>query len=186
MNKNYDYIFYTYLYKKINLEKYEKELNDLGIQIYDVAGSENRISKYFGFLNSGNYDNFDQNELTEFQQIFDDSLENILNNKNEVAVDFVKKTYKKYFFSNSSNEYKYYGPHNYDYLCPPDAIVISLNFIEFGDENSSITDEEKFKKELEMTRIMNDIQNNAISNFGIKVSVVKYNELLLNDQSVIL
>lgn len=52
--------------------------------------------------------------------------------------DFLSKTYKKYFFSNSTgNDYLYYGSLTDEYMVPDDAIAIGLNYRKFVEEKKT-------------------------------------------------
>jgi len=178
MEYNYNYIFFKYLYKKLDLEKLDKELENSGIKMIDQDNCNKRISKYFSLQNHGDTILFSDERKTIFKKLFDDDLDNVLENKKEEAINFVASTYQDYFHLNDKIEFKYYGPINDKFLAPSNCIVIGLNYIKYQLEEDNY--EEKFERQEEVIfKMLNYIQNTLSKEKGINLASIAYDEVAL-------
>lgn len=183
MNENYEYVFFKYLYKKLELNKLDEYLVSEKIKMIDYDNSNNRISKYFALENQGNTDLFSDIDKKEFNQIFNDELNNIIENKYDEAVSFIERTYQDYFHLNDNLEYKYFGPINDSFLVPSNCIVIGLNYKKFDiDENNY--DKEFERQQKVIVRILNYIQNELSKEKNIRLASLEYNEVTLSQPFV--
>ena len=183
MTEKYEYVFFKYLYRKLELNKLDEYLVSENIKMIDCDNADNRISKYFALENRGNIDLFSDDDKKVFNQIFSDELNNILDNKYDEAVSFIERTYQDYFHLNDTLEYKYYGPINDQFLAPSNCIVIGLNYRKFDiDENNY---DKEFERQQEViVRTLNYIQNKLSKEKNIKLASLEYNEVTLSQPFV--
>lgn len=182
-NYKYDYVCFAYFRDKLNLKKYEDILRKGGIIPYQKEKVNERISPYFSFLNTGNTNSFSKDEKKKFDELFSNDLDTLLNNGE--VINFIEQTYKKYYFSDIKSKYTFFIPGNYEFLAPSDAITLGINYQQF--ENSEEYDEEKmFEKEGIIVDVINEIQEKISEETNIKVAVLKYSELAINQPAAIL
>ena len=97
-NYKYEYIFFKDLYSRLNLKKLDSVLTNEGIKPVDEENMDQRISKYFAFLNEGTSRNFSEEELEKFHEYFSRELYELEQEPlySEVR-DYVLRTYEKFF-----------------------------------------------------------------------------------------
>ena len=177
-NYNYEYVFFKYIYEKLELKKLEEKLLNKGIKIYDSGHANERISKYFSLLNKGNSKYFDAKTNETFLEYFNKELSEILNSDNyDEIIKFVESTYKTYFFSNIKDNYVYYGPANFEYMAPSDSIAIGLNYVKYDNEGS---EEDSLDSEVFVVDMLNYIQTDLSKEKNMKLAAISYNEVTLN------
>lgn len=181
MNKNYryDFICFAYFREKLNLQKYEALLEKGGIVPYNKENVDNRISKYFSFLNEGNTKAFNDEERKQFDKLFSNDLTSLLDNPE--VIDFIETTYQKYYFSNIKEKYKFYIPSNYEFMAPSDAITLGINYQKYDTTNENFDEEKIFERDAIINDIINEIQEKVSEEKGIKVAVLRFDELALNN-----
>lgn len=180
MNYKYEYIFFKNLYQNLNLKEFDIKLEENGIKPYDKANMNSRISKYFALMNEGDFNGFSPEEKEKYNLYFSKELDELLNEPlySEVS-GFINRTYETYFFKNRSDRYMYYGPASYEYMAPTDAIVLGINYVKYDNEK------ENYDKELEnqedvIIQIANYIQDELSEKYNLKLAVIPYNEIALN------
>lgn len=180
MNFKYEYVFFKYLYEKLNLKELEEQLTNNGIKAYDEDNISKRIAKYFSLVSTGTNVNFSNEDLDRFNTYFSKSINELTKEPlySEV-VSFILKTYQNYFYSNAKERYKYYGPSSFEYMAPTDSIVLGINYIKF-DLPEEQYDQELLRQEKVIVDILNYIQTNLSKKSGIKLSAISYNEVVLN------
>ncbi len=183
MNDNYEYVFFKYLYKKLELNKLDEYLISEKIKMIDQDNVENRISKYFALENKGNIDLFTDEDKKIFNQVFNDKLNNILEDKYDEAISFIERTYQDYFHLNDNLEYKYFGPINDSFLAPSNCIVIGLNYIKFDIDDNNY-EEEIERQEQVIFFVLNYIQNKLSKEKNINLASLAYNEVSLSQPFV--
>ena len=175
MEEKYKIMTLKYLYQLLDLKIYEKQLEDSNIE---SMLEENEHFKYFTLLSDGNMSQFDEEEkniLTKFDKY---DINEILSNDfltNEF-IDFIKKTYKKFYFQDVKKIYKYYNGTNEEYMAPDDAFVLGLNYIISINDNY---EENKNNINKLIVGIINEIQFKKAKEKELKVAVFKYNGLQL-------
>ena len=72
-NEKYEYIFFLYIFNKLNLKNYENYCYQNGIKIYDGENTipELRFSKYFSLQNTGKTEYFSEDEKIKFNKYFE-------------------------------------------------------------------------------------------------------------------
>ena len=108
------------------------------------------------------------------------SVRDVLSNNELLTkmLDFVKKTYNKYYFSNLKGEYIYYNGTDEEHMVPDDAFAIGINYkVNYNEK------EDYDKKREQVDAIIIDIINNIQSNdSNIKIAVIENNGMkLYND-----
>lgn len=183
-NNNYEYVFFEYIYKKLNLQSLDVQLNSGGIRpnIVNEESFQKRISPYFILINTGDTENFTPEEQKEFIRLF--SNINDISNR-DALYQFIERTYKKYFFSKIKEEYTFLIPGNYEYAFPSDAIVLGITYNKF-DINCP---DEKYEEELVredrvICNIINYIQEKLAEEFQIKLCVKRIDEYSLKNYDV--
>ena len=184
-NYKYEYIFFKDLYSRLNLKKLDSVLTNEGIKPVDEENMDQRISKYFAFLNEGTSRNFSEEELEKFHEYFSRELYELEQEPlySEVR-DYVLRTYEKFFFSEIKDNYIYYGPVSFEFMAPSDAITLGINYIKFDIKANS---DREYERELErqdgvIVDMMNHIQTNLAKETGIKLAAVAYNEVTGKDE----
>lgn len=175
MDDKYKIVTLKYLYSLLDLKKYEKVLQDNNLE--SIIDSED--FKYFTLLNDGDISLFNEDEENEFLSYDIYSIDEILSN-NELLnkmIDFVKRTYTKYYFSDSKGEYIYYGGLDDENMVPDDAFALGINYKAKYDEENY--DERKEEVDGLISGIINDIQFTEAKEKNIKVAVVENNGLRL-------
>lgn len=177
MNEKYEYLFYMYIYRKLNLEDVENKLEKENIKKCD----NKNISKYFTLLNSGDIDAFTDDELRMFNYYFNLKIDEILSDsdKYKEVINFIESTYQKYFFSNLEEKYIYYGTSTFEYMAPSDAITLGFYYKQF---DFGIEDIDSYCLEIDekICDIINYIQNDLAKKHNLKIAVIKYNEVALS------
>jgi len=184
MDDKYKIVSLKYLYSLLDLKKYEKilEINNLE----SIIDSDE--FKYFTLLNDGDISLFNEDEEKEFLSFDVYDIEEILSNKDILnkLLDFVKRTYSKYYFSNTKGEYVYYNGDNEENMAPDDAFALGINY-RMNYENIDNYDEKKQEVDSIITEIINTIQFKEAKEKNIKVAVIENNGLKLdNDLEMIL
>lgn len=187
MNEKYEYLFLTYMYNLLGLKNYEKKLEDSGIKQMEYTENGD-LFKYFSLLNKGDSSFLSDDEKNELELLSMNELSSYFDNAELKAKceDFLKRTYKKYFFSNlPSDGYIYYGPISYDFMAPRDAIALGINYVKFVDAVEGEEYENTLSKQEHVVYgVINEIQEDIAPSFGLKVAVIEQNELALSRHSV--
>lgn len=180
MEYKYEYIFFKYIYEKLDLMKLDEKLAFENIKMYDVDNVDKRISKYFALMNKGTAINFSENDQKKYNYYFSKELDELLQEPlySEVK-EFVLNTYENYFFSAVKSEYMYYGPSSFEYMAPTDSIVLGINYVKF-DIDSLDYDKELERQDGIIVDMLNYIQTDLASSNKIKLSAIAYNEISLN------
>lgn len=180
MNFKYEYVFFKYLYEKLNLKKLEEQLTNNGIKPYDENNISKRISKYFSLVSTGTSDNFSKENIERFNYYFSKDISELLTEPLYSAViDFILKTYQNYFYSDATERYKYYGPTSFEYMAPTDSIVLGLNYIKY-DLPEEQYNQELARQDRAIVDVLNYIQTDLSKVSSIKLSAIAYNEVVLN------
>ena len=183
MDDKYKIMTLKYLYSILDLREYEKKLEDKKIE---GIIEENDDFKYFTFLSDGDLSLFTEEEKKQFYDLDKYTLEEMLTNEKikEETLDFIEKTYTKYYLANSNGEYLYYGNINDENLAPDDALVLGINYKVDCDDNE---DYDKKSQEIDeiITDIINDIQFNKAKEKNLKIAVFKNNGIKSNDDILI-
>ena len=191
MDEKYEYMFLMYVYKVLGLNNYEKMLEVAGIEQINFRENDD-LFKYFSLLNNGDTELFTEEELKELNFLDCYQLKEIFSNDElrGKCEEFLNRTYKKYFFSNTvDSDYIYYGPATFEYIAPSDAIVLGLNYRKFVDEKEGEDyDTTLLNQDRIISSIINNIQENSEEMSNMKIAVIEQNEsvLSLNNNSVIL
>lgn len=176
MNKvdNYKYLLFKILYGELNLVKYEVFMKN-NVEPLEIT-SENgydALSNYFFLLNDINEEAFSEQERNFFEYYFSKNIKDLTDDELQKIKVFIKNTFPKVIFPNTSEKYIYYGPINDNFLCPADSIVLGIYY--------DCTNENDFDISNKLADIANDIQYN--SNINYKVSVLIKNQLVLDNES---
>lgn len=185
MEYKYEYMFFKYLYKILDLKNLDDKLSKEKIKMIDENNSNKRISKYFALINKGNSSEFSEIEKKEYEKLFSNDLEELCKEINEEVINnFIKKTYEKYFHLNIDFKYIYYGPTSFEYMAPSDSIVIGLNYEKYNIEDDDNFEEELSRQEEIVVKVLNYIQNDLAKENKIKLSAIAYNEIALSQPFV--
>jgi len=188
MNEKYEKMFLVYIYELLELKKYEKNLKAQGIEKIEFTENVD-LFEYFSLLNTGEFNLFNEEEKKEFAFLSCYELKDLISN-NEIKqnfIEYMKKTYKKYFFFDvTGEEYVYYGNFSDEYMAPDDAIALGLNYKKFvGEKANEDYDITLDKQDDIICDTINDIQYNKGPQKNIKVAVIKRNEKILSNHSII-
>lgn len=180
MEDKYEYMFFKYIYEKLNLKDLDDRLSNEKVRLYDPKNVDERISPYFGLLNRGSFESFTKEEMDKSNELFSHEYEELLTEplKSELS-SFFEKTYKKYYFDNVKDKYVYYGPAEIKFLAPSDAIALSINYTRFDNED------EMFRREEVITEIANYIQEDLADKSNMKLAAVIYDEFSLNRDKIV-
>lgn len=181
MDDKYKLMTLKYLYSLLDLKKYEKILEDNNLE--SIVDSND--FKYFTLLSDGDTSLFLEDELKELYSFNNYEIEELLSNEelSNKFLDFVEKTYKKYFFSVSNGDYLYYNGVGESNMAPDDAIVLGINYRIKDEELSS--DEKIMNTNKLIPSIINEIQFTEAQNKGLKVAVIENNGLKIHDALVL-
>ncbi len=186
MEEKYDYLFVKYLYDKLSLDESEKKVEEKGIIPYYADLEEN---KFFCILNKGNLERLSEDEKKKLEFFGLINYTDIMQNANlkEDLYSFLENTYKKFYFDDTEEiTYNYYGPIDFEYMAPSDAIVLGFDYRKAVPEEEGILYDELLEKNDEtICDELNHIQNSAEA-LGLKVAVIRRDEFLINSPSVIL
>ena len=179
MEDKYRIMTLKYLYQLLDLKKYEKILEDNNLE---SIIEDNDHFKYFTLLSEGDMSLFTEDEQNEMNELDNYDLEELLSN-NELSnkfLEFIKRTYNKFYFSNIKGAYIYYGVLDDEHMAPDDAFALGINY------RISYDEEEYDKKVIEVddiiTDIINEIQFTDAEKNNLKVAVIENNGLrTLND-----
>ena len=179
MEDKYEYMFFKYIYEKLNLKELDEKLSNEKVRLYDSKNVDKRISPYFGLLNRGTFDAFTEEEMNKVNELFSHEYEELLVEPLYTELkSFFEKTYKKYFFDNNRSDYIYYGPTEMQYLAPSDAIALSINYTKFDNED------EMFRKNEVLANMGNYIQEELSEKSNMKLAVIIYDEFSLNSDKI--
>lgn len=186
MEEKYDYLFVKYLYDKLNLNESEKKFDEKGVLPYYSDLTEN---KFFCILNDGNLEKLSEDEKKKLELFGLMNYSDIMKNeslKNELY-SFLETTYKKFYFDESEEiTYNYYGPTDFEYMAPSDAIVLGFDYRKTVPEKDGIPYDTLLEEnDKTVCDELNHIQDSA-EGLGLKVAVIRRDEFLINSPSVIL
>ena len=177
MEYNYEYMFFKYIYKKLNLQELDNSLQGKGIKPIDIKNIESRISKYFALLNRGDITNFTSEEKMEFNRLFSKEINN-LSIDDSSLISFIEQTYVKYFHLDGEVKYIYYGPDSMEFMAPSNAIALGINYLKYD------LDDDNYDKELErqegiVVDMLNYIQRELSKKYNMNLAAIAYNEVTL-------
>jgi len=178
MEEKYKYMFFKYIYNKLQLKKFEDELINAGINPIDceINGLYKDVSKYFSLVNNVDITRLDPTLKNKYNNYFSLPIENLLQNDIEGEIfRFLEQTYKTVLFPNIKEERCFYGPLNFKYSAPRDSIVLGFNYCEF-DIGSENYDEKYSQRETLVCTVLNYLQLLLSQQIGMNISVIKYNE----------
>ena len=173
---NYKYLFFKKLYNSLGLKEIEQTFIKEKINSLEVVLNEkcDIISNYFFLLNDVDIDNLSKEQLDKFHLYFSKEINDLEENDLKEIYKFIDDTYKLLLFPNIDSKYVYYGPINDNYSCPRDAIAIGLYYDAFGDYDD-------FEVENKLADIINYIQFDLAKKENIKVAVIPYNQITLQN-----
>lgn len=178
MEEKYKYVFFKYIYDKLNLEYYEKDLQkyDINPIEQDIEGLYKDISRYFSLLNNVNDKNLTEEQRKKYNYYFSLPIEKILDKslENEINV-FLEETYEKMLFPDIKEDHYYYGPLNNKYLVPKDSVALGFNYCEFDIEDENFSEKHLYKERV-ICRLLNNIKLILAKQIGMKISTIRYNE----------
>ena len=179
MEDKYEYMFFKYIYEKLNLKELDEKLSSEKVRLYDPKNVDKRVSLYFGLLNRGSFDALTEEEKNKAQELFSHEYEELLTEPlySELKA-FFDRTYKKYFFDSIESDYTYYGPAEINYLAPSDAIAFSINYTMFDNED------EIFRRNKVLADTANYIQKELAKKSNMKLAAIIYNEYALNREKI--
>ena len=187
MEEKYRLLFFKYLYELLNLDKYEKELEDNKIDyiknkelMCDEEIICSIVSKYFYLLNE-----VDLIGLTEEEKNTLNSID--ANNLDDTAKSFLEHSYNKVLLNSSSSEDIYYGPFmNQNFKAKNDEIALGIKFDEFGFVNGVLKKIEEIDRNDSIISDLIDRIEKSSNNH--KLRIIKYNEIYkkLNEDNAII
>ena len=177
MKEKYKYMFMKYLYNKLGLKQLEDNLINSGIKMQELDSKE--ISRFFKILNNVDEGILTGELLEKYNYYFSLEFNTLCIPEIEKEVfKFINETYKLLLFTKTDAKYLYYGPLNYKYMAPSDAIVLGFYYKEF---DIDVGDEEfrkiHFKNEVLVANNLNYVQNVLGPENNMKIAVIKYNEI---------
>lgn len=166
------------LYEKLELKKYEEKLVFSNIEPKTIVNEDNLpvVSKYFFLLNEINFKKLSQEDYTYLNNVIL-RLENLQKDELDVLYKFLNSKLYDLLLLETDLKYLYWGGTSFEYMAPADAIVFGLHYkvdIQEDEKNISL-------KQSIVTDIANNIQEEAIENKKIKVSVILYDNLKLTN-----
>lgn len=190
----YSELFNKYIIDKLDLDEYDKKLENSNLEFTPVTEQNMDIYQYLShdmlkYLYIRN--NYYVERLTKTEKEF--LLEKIFNsdekNDNETR-DFIENTYEKVIYEDVSRDNQVFninfGPESETFLAPNNALVIGIRYDEFN--TNGMTDKEwdcNYNKQLEeLFGMMNNIELVANSKLNIPVRVIQYNEFSIKKKSV--
>ena len=178
MEYNYEYMFFKYIYKKLNLQELDKSLQEKGIKPVDEKNIESRISRYFSLLNQGDTSSFTPEEKTEFDKYFSQDV-NSLSIDDSALANFLEQTYSKFFHLNEEVKYVYYGPDSMEFMAPSNAIALGINYVKY-DLNEDNYEQELDNQEGIIVDMLNYIQMELAKKYNMNLAAMAYNEVTLS------
>lgn len=180
MEEKYEYMFFKYIYEKLNLKELDEKLSNEKVRLYDAKNVDSRISPYFGLLNRGSFETFTEEENKKATELLSHEYEELLTEPLYTKLKtFFDETYEKYFFNNNRSDYIYYGPVEIQFLAPSDAIALSINYTKFD------TESEIFRKNEVLANVGNYIQEDLAEKVNMKLAVIIYDEFSLNSEKIV-
>ena len=189
--KNYKLLLDKYLVKKLNLDKYDKMIDESGLKFIPIKNEDMDYYQYISCMNlkyiylrnnlyveklsKENIDkiiNLNDNDLNnpngDINKIIEDTFLDIINVNNELNVVAMSR----------------YGPDNDNYWFPSNELVIGIRFDDFADNGLGECKEwedNNNKQILFVNTLINEISTNATNIFGNKVNVVWYNDYTIKE-----
>ncbi len=176
MNEKYQIMTLLLLYNELNLGGYEAILDQNGFE--GIIPSE--LFKYFSLVSTGDVEMFSEEEKAELMFFEKYSIEEILASEEltQKFFDFIKRTHIQYYFSTAIGEYNYYIKQDMEHMVPDDALALCINYripIKDGEDY----DEKSNRMNKVLSSVINNIQFVEAEKAGIRVAVLKQNELEL-------
>ena len=181
----YRTLFSKYIMSKLNIKKYDAELDNSEVKFYNCDNNKMDIYqfftsdelKYFYIRNNCYVERLDDSEK--------DLLRARISNNNyeldDEAITFINNTYKKIVFEfvdDSDNNYIFYGPENRRFLVKDGTIVIGINYDEFYEDG--LSDDEWYNNHLKQLQNLTKLLNEMITSYktlpDLHVVVLKYDE----------
>lgn len=178
MKERYKYEFMKYLYNKLDLKNIENKIIEQEIVNIDedVVGLYKDISKYFSLVNNVDESMLPEQMKQQYNYYFSMNGDELENRKLKKELNnFLESTYKYLLYPNINEKFCFYGPLNYKYVAPRDAIVLGFNYCEFNLEDENF-DQIHLKKDEFICNILNYIQDELSNKTGLNIAVLKYNE----------
>ena len=178
MEDKYRIMTLKYLYSKLDLKKYEKILEDNNIE---SIMEDNDYFKYFTLLSDGDMSLFDKEEQKEMEFFDQYEIDELLSNEEleNNFIELIKKTYQKFYFSDTKGEYLYYKVINDEHMAPDDAFALGLNYMVPLDSDNY--DESVREANKVITSVINNIQFTEAKEKNLKIAVLEYNGLKMHD-----
>ncbi len=181
MDDKYKIMTLKYLYELLDLKQYEKKLENNNLDSIITGFND---FKYFTLLSNGNISTFTEEERQEFLSFDKYSIEEMLSN-DEISnkiISFIKRTFQKFYFSDTKGEYIQYNQDTGLQIVPDDAFALGINYrIKYED----YSDEKSFEISKIIAQIINDIQFNKSKEKGLKVGVIENKGLALDNNFLV-
>ncbi|MEE3344181.1 MAG: hypothetical protein VZS44_08845 [Bacilli bacterium] len=155
------------IYNKLGLSEIENEFIKNNINSKDIENKDNidLISKYFFLKNDIHLENLTKDEEELLKTYID-------NNDIKNINTFLENNLKKILLPNEKVRMIHYNGNDYTKMAPSDAIVLQFHYREFDNYDKHDDNERLINSKL------NYIQSTLGPNNGLKVAVLKYNELV--------
>lgn len=178
MEEKYKYVFFYYLYNKLNLKTIELEFEKNGIIPTDFEFNNvyKKISKYFSLVNKVDDSRLTEELKNKYHNYFSLSVEELLDKERQNEIfQFLESTYKLMLFPNINEKHCFYGPLNDNYMAPRDSVVLGFNYYEFDIPNENFDEIYDMREEF-ICEVLNYIQITLSQKIGMTIAVIKYNE----------
>lgn len=182
----YRRLFSEYIIRKIELEKYDKELLDSKLvflpqvmekmDIYQYFSSS--ILKFFYIRNNIYIEKLNETEMQYLKEKIEKEDEEL----DEKTVYFIENTYKKVIkediLKNGKNYTITYGPDSKSFMASNDAIVIGFRYDEFryNDLDDVQWNELNNKQREFLDKFLNNMKQKIKLCIDVPIEIIKYND----------
>lgn len=177
MNNNLKFFMLKIIYDKLNLKEVEEELENKGVMPKNIKNDENLplVSNYFFLKNDIHLDNLTAEELTALKKYYDGTM-NHDEELSKALYQFLDHNMLKLLLLKEQQGYISFG--DQFHMAPADAIILDFHYRKYTNEDFTDEQDEIVSNEL------NKIQYELGPKAGIKVAVLKYDELLKNNYRI--
>lgn len=182
----YRKLFTEYIVQKLELNKYDKELEESILKFYTTPKEDMDVYQYFSseelkyfYIRNNIYIERLTDENIKFLR---DKIEKKNYDLDDETKELIENTYKKVIYEgNIEDGKKYitlYGPNNRNYLAPSDSIVIGFRYDEFFEDRleDAIWRIRHLKQVEYLDKIFSDMNNNFGNIFEEEVKIFRYSQ----------
>ena len=168
--KNLFFLLYRIIYDKLNLREVEEKFVEIDVPTKNmlIGPDEEPIPKYFFLRNDVQISRLTDAEMTMVRDCVNDPTPE---KENELK-SFLEQNIYRLLLPETTARYLFWPDRSH--AAPADYIVIAFHTLDYKEGES---DEIRSKRDDIVYKELNRIQDESVDKYGLKVAVLKYNEL---------